>query len=125
MKSIHWIIFAIAFWIGLSPFVAERILWNFFNAESIESVIRFLEASNLIFGLGLVVFTLIAISTDAVVHKADAARAMHWIAVGAGTWLVIAPFALGFTLEQFSWNNLMLGIMIGIFTLVQLNVDKH
>jgi hypothetical protein len=50
---------------------------------------------------------------------------MHWIAVGAGAWLVIAPFALGFTIEQFSWNNLMLGIMISIFTLVQLNVDKH
>lgn len=129
MKSLHWLIFAIAFWFTLSPFVADKILIAVTNAEQTGdlagSIVNFLQASNLIFGLALIVLTLIAISTDAVVAKTDAARSMHWIAVGIGIWLVVAPFALDFTLENFSWNNLMLGIMVGVFTLVQLNVDKH
>lgn len=129
MKSIHWLIFTIAFWLTLVPFTAEKILSALTNAEQgpdlALSVLNFLQANNLIFGLSLAVLTLIAISTDAVVSKADGARAMHWITVGISVWLIVAPFALGFTEEIFAWNNLILGIMVGIFTLVQLNIDKH
>ncbi|MEK7105107.1 MAG: hypothetical protein AAB865_00245 [Patescibacteria group bacterium] len=128
MKAIHWIIFAVAFWLTLAPFVAGKILSAVAlvpeGANSIPSLLNVLQLNNFIAGLVIVVLSLVAISTEAVTERSEATRAMHWIALGIAVWLTVAPFALNFTLETFSWNNLLLGIMVGIYSLIQLNVEK-
>ena len=47
-------------------------------------------------------------------------KALSWITVLAGIWLIIAPWVLTFTESpQAMWNSIVLGIIVGVIGLVE------
>lgn len=123
MKAIHWLILACAVWVAAVPFLGNDLLW--FLGDATTSLVAFLKMNNAFLGLGIGVLSLLAVSTDAVSPKTDRVRATHWVVFGLSVWLGVAPVALSFTAELFGWNNLIIGILIGIYCLVQLNLEKR
>lgn len=128
MQAIHWIIFALAFWIILAPFVGDDIMQVILNETMNESqLIALLRWDDFFIGLGIVVLALVVVSLEQASQKTAGLRAMHWLQVGLGTWIAAAPFALAFTYEEFTWSHFVTGFFVAIFALMQINLEhaKH
>ncbi len=124
MKSIHWILFVISFWIILAPFVGDDILVLFFgDVFSQEQLVSLLRWDDLFLGLGITALALVAISLEQGSKKYPGLKAMHWIQVMLGAWIAAAPFALAFTYEQFSWSHLVTGMFTTAFALMHLSYE--
>lgn len=126
MKSIHWIIFALAFWVILAPFVGDDIMMLFIPPEMAtpEGFVRILRWDDFFIGLAIAVLALVVVTIEQ--HRANIAglRAMHWMQVGLGTWIAAAPFALNFTYTQFAWSHFVTGLFVAMFALIQLNLER-
>jgi hypothetical protein len=49
----------------------------------------------------------------ALTRKVAIARTLHWIAVAAGVWLIVAPFILGQpAIAAGLWNDILVGIVV-------------
>lgn len=129
MKAIHWIIFALAFWIIIGPFVADDILRLFMNNPALDNagIVSLLRWDDFFIGLAIAVLALVVVSLEQPSIKTAGLRSMHWMQVGLGTWIATAPFALAFTYEQFTWSHFVTGFFVAIFALVQINLEdaKH
>lgn len=129
MRSIHWIIFALAFWIILAPFVGDDILVLFINPSlaTPERFVSILRWDDLFIGLAISVLALVVVTLEQPSIKTAGLRAMHWMQVGLGAWIAAAPFALVFTYEQFTWSHFVTGFFVAIFALIQINLEgaKH
>lgn len=129
MKAIHWIIFALAFWVILAPFVGDDIMALFLPADmaTAEVYVRMLRWDDLFIGLAIAVLALVVVSLEQPSIKTAGLRAMHWMQVGLGAWIAAAPFALNFTYTQFTWSHFVTGFFVAIFALVQINLEdaKH
>lgn len=129
MKAIHWIIFALAFWVILAPFVGDDILALFLEGEvaTPAGFVSLLRWDDFFIGLAISVLALVVVSLEQPNIKTAGLRAMHWMQVGLGAWIAAAPFALAFTYEEFTWSHFVTGFFVAIFALVQINLEdaKH
>jgi len=41
---------------------------------------------------------------------------LSWANLSIGLWLIVAPFALAFPAERALWNDLLLGVLLAIFS---------
>src|SRR5688572_13322515 len=105
MKSLHWIIFALAFWIIIVPFVGDDILRLVIRDVALDeaAIVGLLRWDDFFLGLAIAVLALVVVSLEQPNIKTAGLRAMHWMQVGLGTWIATAPFALTFTYENFTW----------------------
>ena len=124
MKLLHWIIFTLAFWIILSPFLADDILLAVFpQAAGTFNLVDLLRWDDLFLGLGIAVLALVVVTLEQPSLKTAALRVLHWMQFGLGTWIAAAPFALSFTLDEFTWSHFVTGFFVAIFALVQINLE--
>jgi hypothetical protein len=91
-----WVVLALGAWLFLSPFV-------------------FLPSSNgidtnaQVVGLAVVLFAGLAL--------VDSRMWEEWINLVLGGWLIVAPFALGFSAEKVpTWNSLIVGTTLGVLS---------
>lgn len=126
MKIIHWIIFTLALWVLLVPFIGDDILAIVFQTSTLASatVVEILRWDDLFLGLGITVLALVVVTIEQVTAKTAGLRAMHWMQVGLGVWIAAAPFALDFTLREFTWSHFVTGLFVAIFALVQINLES-
>lgn len=126
MKAIHWIIFALAFWIILAPFVGDDILRAVLGgaAGTPEDVVGLLRWDDFFLGLTISVLGLIVVTLEQPTLKTAGLRAMHWMQIGLGAWITAAPFALAFTYKEFTWSHFVTGFFVAIFALVQINLEQ-
>lgn len=128
MKAIHWIIFALAFWVILAPFVGDDIMQVVLGRDiETSEVIALLRWDDFFIGLGISILALVVVSLEQATLKTAGLRAMHWLQVGLGAWIAAAPFALSFTYEEFTWSHFVTGFFVAIFALIQINLEhaKH
>lgn len=129
LKAVHWIIFALAFWVIIGPFIADDILALFIGSDTLNEVgvVSLLRWDDFFIGLAISVLALIVVSIEQPNAKTAGLRAMHWLQVGLGAWIATAPFALNFTYAQFTWSHFVTGFFVAIFALIQLNLEdaKH
>ncbi|MDQ5951979.1 MAG: hypothetical protein QG626_106 [Patescibacteria group bacterium] len=129
MKFIHWVIFALAFWIILVPFIGDDIFQTLFQGLPVTDadLIRLLKWDDLFLGLGIAIMALVVVSIEQPNLKTAGLRAMHWMQFGLGTWIATAPFALDFDMTSFTWSHFVTGFFVAIFALIQINLEgaKH
>ncbi|HEX3620670.1 MAG TPA: SPW repeat protein [Candidatus Udaeobacter sp.] len=94
-EGISWINILLAIWLIISPFVLTfsifpRAMWN--------NVIT-----------GIVIGIIAMLRTSMPQHPS-----WSWSNVILGIWLIISPFVLGFFSQAALWNNVILGIIIGL-----------
>lgn len=127
MQAIHWIIFALAFWIILAPFVGDDIMRLFLGEVTDERLVQLLRWDDFFIGLAIAVLALVVVSLEQASIRTAGLRAMHWLQVGLGAWIAAAPFGLSFTYEEFTWSHFVTGFFVAIFALIQINLEhaKH
>lgn len=128
MQAIHWIIFALAFWVILAPFVGDDIMQLFLGTDMTpERMVALLRWDDFFIGIAIAVLALVVVSLEQANIRTAGLRAMHWLQVGLGAWVAAAPFALAFTYAQFTWSHFVTGFFVAIFALIQLNLEhaKH
>lgn len=129
MKLIHWTIFALAFWVILAPFVGDDILLTLLADAGVTSVdlVRLLRWDDLFIGLIIAVMSLVVVTLEQPTVRTAGLRAMHWMQFGLGTWIAVAPFALDFTMTDFTWSHFVTGMFVALFALIQINLEgaKH
>ena len=125
MKTIHWILFAIGFWVVLAPFVGDDILALFFQDLVQEGdIVRLLRWDDLFLGLAISILALVAVTMEQGSGKYPGLQAMHWMQVMLGAWIAAAPFALDFTFENFAWSHCVTGMLVATFALLQVTHEK-
>ncbi len=124
MKSIHWIIFALAFWIVLAPFVGDDIV-NLFFQNTVEQIdlIKLLRWDDLFLGLAVSILSLIAVTMEQGDRKHPGLKAMHWMQLMLGAWIAAAPFALSFDYMAFTWSHFVTGMFVATFALIQVTYE--
>ncbi|MFZ2681637.1 MAG: SPW repeat protein [Patescibacteria group bacterium] len=129
MKLIHWIIFALAFWVILVPFIGDDIFYTLApnTTATTTDLVRLLRWDDLFIGLGIAVMALVVVMLEQPTVRTAGLRAMHWMQFGLGTWIATAPFALDFDMTAFTWSHFVTGFFVAIFALIQLNLEgaKH
>ena len=125
MKLIHWIIFAIAFWIILVPFIGDDLVNLILQDAGLQSVnlVALFRWDDLFLGLTIAILSLVVVTLEQPSLKTAALRVLHWLQFGLGAWIAAAPFALDFTMANFTWSHFVTGFFIGIFALVQINLE--
>ncbi len=127
MKLLHWILFILAFWILLAPFVADDLIMLFFGSFLTEeaSLVELLRWDDLFLGLAIVVIALIVVTMEQASHKTPGLKAMHWLQVMLGAWIAAAPFALDFDYQAFTWSHVVTGGFVAVFALMQIYFEKY
>lgn len=129
MKFIHWVIFALAFWIILVPFLGDDIITALVPSNSITEaeLINLLRWDDLFIGLAIAIMALVVVTLEQATVRTAGLRAMHWMQFGLGTWIATAPFALAFDMATFTWSHFVTGFFVAIFALIQINLEgaKH
>jgi len=130
MKSLHWIIFAIAFWILLAPFILDDLFILFLNSTGPDGMlvgtlgdqdlVTLTRWDDLLLGLAIVILALIVVTLEQANHKTPGLKAMHWMQVFLGVWVAAAPFALSFDYQAFTWSHVVTGGFIALFALLQI-----
>jgi len=98
-NSLNWIVVVIGIWEGLAPFILGYsgyvpALWN-----------------AIIVGVLLIILA----AWSALTNDLGTKRALDWINVVIGAWLVISPFVLGYTAAGIVagvWNAIIVGIVV-------------
>lgn len=129
LQAIHWIIFALAFWVILAPFVGDDIMRLVLNEAALSetAIVNLLRWDDFFIGLAISVLGLIVVTLEQASIRTAGLRAMHWMQIGLGAWIAAAPFALAFTYEEFTWSHFVTGFFVAIFALIQINLEhaKH
>lgn len=125
MKLIHWIIFALAFWIVLVPFIGDDLALLILRDAGVENInlVALFRWDDLFLGLIIAILSLIVVTLEQPSMKTAALRVLHWMQFGLGAWIAAAPFALDFTMGDFTWSHFVTGFFIGTFALVQINLE--
>lgn len=129
MKFVHWVIFALAFWVILVPFLADDIFLVILPASQMSpnDLVNWLRWDDLFIGLAIAVMALVVVTLEQPTIRTAGLRAMHWLQFGLGTWIATAPFALAFSMSEFTWSHFVTGFFVAIFALIQINLEgaKH
>lgn len=126
MKTLHWIIFAIAFWIVIVPIVGHDIFQIIVNKTlSPEDLMNLLSWNGFILGITLGIFALIVITLEQANAKTPGLKAMHWLQVILGLWIALAAVTLNFDYALLMESHAVSGIMVGVFALLQINFENY
>lgn len=129
MKIIHWIIFSLAFWVILVPFIGDDIFYAMlpFSSVTEAELIRLLQWDDLFIGMAIAIMALVVVMLEQPTVRTAGLRAMHWMQFGLGTWIATAPFALDFDMTAFTWSHFVTGLFVAVFALIQINLEgaKH
>jgi hypothetical protein len=129
MKFIHWVIFALAFWVILVPFIGDDIFFTLVADSTATEVdlLNMLRWDDLFIGLTIAILALVVVTLEQPTIRTAGLRSMHWLQFGLGTWIATAPFALSFTMNEFTWSHFVTGFFVAIFALIQVNLEgaKH
>lgn len=92
-----WVNLVLGAWLFFSPWILQYATggpgaWNSY-----------------VFGIGIVVFAAIALFAP---QKWE-----EWVNFALGVWLIISPWVLEFRSDVATWNVVILGILVGIFSL--------
>ncbi len=124
MKSIHWLIFAIAFWVILAPFVGDDIINLFLQSDwNNLMMINLLKWDDLFLGITIAILALLAVTAEQGDRKHPGLKAMHWFQVMIGAWIAAAPFALNFDYSAFTWSHFITGMFAATFALIQITYE--
>jgi hypothetical protein len=100
VKSVSWVNVVLGIWLIISPYVL--------NFGQLQTAM----CNNIAVGIAV---GLIALTRATSNYPQTGAS---WLNVILGIWLIISPFALGFSsLLSAMWNNIILGIVVGILAL--------
>lgn len=126
MKVIHWILFALAGWIVIIPFIARDLLQLFIreNAENVD-LIQLLKWDDFFLGLAIAIIALVIVTIEQASHKTPGLRAMHWMQVLLGVWIALSPFALNLSMEGLIWSHIVSGGFVAVFALIQINEEPQ
>ncbi len=126
MRVIHWIVFVIALWIILVPFIGDDILQLFLGEAIFEQVniIDLLKWDDLFLGLGICLLSLLAVTLEQLSKKHPGLKAMHYLQLVLGIWITVAPFSVTNTLESFAWSHFVCGVFIATFALLQIRYEE-
>lgn len=125
MKHIHWIIFALAFWVLLVPFVGDDIVRLFIAGDVTDAqILSLLRWDDFFIGIAISVLALVAVMAEQGSHKTPGLKAMHWLQLGLGAWIAAAPFALDFTYDEFTWSHFVTGMFVAVFALMQVTLEE-
>ncbi|MGE0079985.1 MAG: SPW repeat protein [Thiohalomonadaceae bacterium] len=97
-----WVNLVLGVWLFVAPFfgigaTSEAAVWNSYLA-----------------GIAIVVFAWASL--------AKPQRWKEWINLIIGVWLIISPFALGYTaLQGAMWNHIIVGLLVGADALWAMN----
>jgi len=126
MRIIHWVVFIIALWIILVPFIGDDIL-KLVLGESVfiqVNIVDLLKWDDLFLGLGICILTLLAATLEQLSKKYPGLKAMHWMQLVLGIWIAVAPFAITLDLESFAWSHFVSGVLIATFSLLQIRFEE-
>ena len=125
MKFIHWIIFSLAFWVILVPFIGDDIFHALMTGVAISNtdLVNLLRWDDLFIGLTIAILALVVVTVEQPTLKTAGLRSMHWLQFGLGTWIATAPFALSFDMTSFTWSHFVTGFFVAIFALIQINLE--
>ena len=125
MKFTHWIIFGLAFWIVLVPFLADDMMMIMLPNQitTANELVNMLRWDDLFLGLAIGLMSLSLAMREKPTLKNAGTRSLHWLQFGLGTWIAIAPFALSFDMTAFTWSHFVTGVLVSVFALLQLNLE--
>lgn len=87
-----WMILVLGAWLFFSPFVLD------YTQTAAAS-------NSYVIGLGLVLFAILALI--------DSRLWEEWANFALGAWLIISPFALGFSdMAAATWNHVIVGLLV-------------
>ena len=97
IKTLSWLIVVLGAWEVLAPFilgysVTASALWN-----------------EIILGIALIILA----GWAALSNQRSTIKALEWINVVLGTWLILAPFIIKYTnVAAAMWNDIIVGIVV-------------
>ena len=111
MKQLHWILFCLAAWILVIPFIGDDLIEIMLGANKAATIdlVKLLRWDDFFLGLAIVVLALIILTLEQASHKTPGLKAMHWMQVVIGLWITVAPFALTMDYEAFTWSHFVSG----------------
>ena len=129
MKIIHWIIFGLAGWVMLVPFLGDDIFQVIFPLSTVTDteLVGLLRWDDLFVGLAIGLLALVVVTLEQPTVRTAGLRSMHWMQFGLGAWIATAPFALDFDMTAFTWSHFVTGMFVAVFALIQINLEgaKH
>lgn len=120
MKSLHWIVFGIAGWIMIGPFILDDLLATLYPAFEQTDLLNLLRWDDLFLGLGIAILALIAVMLERVSHKHPGLKAMHWMQIIIGLWVAMSPFIFDFDYQTYTISHLIAGGLMTVYALLQL-----
>ncbi len=127
MKTLHWIIFSLAVYLFLAPFIADDLVELFFGMYLQEdfNVFLLLRWDDLFIGLTIAILALVVVTMEQTFTKTPGLKAMHWMQVVLGGWIAAAPFAMEFNSESYMWSHLVVGGFVAVFALLQIYNETY
>jgi hypothetical protein len=127
MKTLHWIIFSLAAWIILAPFIGDELIALILGQEIYAEIdlVALLRLDDFFMGLTIFVLALVAVNMEQASHKTPGLKAMHYLQVVLGAWIAIAPFALDLDYEAFTWSHFVAGGFVAVFALLQITYEHR
>jgi hypothetical protein len=124
MKSLHWIVFGIAGWIMIGPFILDDLLAMLYPAFDQADLLPLLRWDDLFLGLGIGLLALIAVMLERASHKHPGLKAMHWMQLAIGVWVALSPFVFNFDYQTYTVSHLVAGGLMALYALLQLVYEE-
>jgi len=126
MRVIHWIVFVIALWIILVPFIGDDILMLVLGESIFEqiNIIDLLKWDDLFLGLGICLLALLAVTMEQLSKKHPGLKAMHYLQLILGIWITVAPFSITLDMTSFAWSHFVSGVLIATFAMLQIRYEE-
>lgn len=118
--------FAIALWIIVVPFIGDDILRLVLGDDIFMQVniVDLLKWDDLFLGLGVCILALLSATLEQLSKKHPGLKAMHYLQLVLGIWVIIAPFAITLDITSFAWSHFVTGVFIATFALLQIRFEE-
>jgi hypothetical protein len=104
VKTLSWLVVLLGIWEVLAPFI----LGYSSKAGALWDAI--------ILGIALIILA----GWAALSNQDSTVKALEWINVALGVWLIIAPFVLGYyyiAIVAAIWNDIIVGIVVAVLAM--------
>lgn len=87
-------------------------IWLFLSAWMVPALMTASRANDLFFGVVIFVLSVIRNSVRSRTGLAS------WLSAGAGIWVIVAPFAMGYAVTGQRLNSVIVGIVVAVLAAV-------